>query len=103
MTHNLTQREQSGDGPAFLARLISRLLAIVALLCGLNLFLVQHEAAQSPSGIAGLVCGLGIGMTWRAIRKTTLPSALWLGVGLIAILLAATAAYWIAKALVGGN
>jgi len=100
MTHDADQTDRSREGWRFLGQLTGRLLAIVGLLFALHMI---AGVPSSPSGLAGLVCGMGIGQILFKPRHAPRPSAGWIGMGMVMVFLATTGAYGIAGAIFSGN
>jgi hypothetical protein len=103
MTYSPVQNSQLQEGRLFLIRLSCRLLAIVGVFFVFNLVLAANQSTLSPSTLAGLTTGLGAGQLIFGKRRIRVPSMVWLGVGSVMILLAATASYSLAQAAFGGN
>ncbi|ALJ09149.1 hypothetical protein JL11_12985 [Brevundimonas sp. DS20] len=103
MAHNPVQNSQLQEGRLVLIRLGDRLLAIVGMFFVLNLILAANQSALSPSTLAGLTTGVGAGHLLFGKRRFRVPSMVWLGVGLVMILVATKASYGLAKAAFGGN
>jgi hypothetical protein len=103
MAHHPVQTSQLQEGRLFLIRFGGRLLAIVGVFFVFNLILAGNQAALSPWTLAGLTTGLGAGQLLPGKRRIRVPSMVWLGVGLLMILVAAAASYSLAQAASGRN